>query len=57
MEGKVKEVPLSTTEADFREWFEEHLDQFDIREIILSQEPCPDYVVMMNDGTPAKVEA
>ena len=53
----MKEAAIFTTEADFRAWFEKNLDLFEIKEIFLSQEVCPDYVVIMNDGTPAKVEA
>ncbi len=53
----MKEAVVFTDEADFRCWFERNLGQFGIKEIILSQEVCPDYVVIMQDGTPAKIEA
>ena len=53
----MKEAAVFTNEADFRRWFEQNLSQFGIKEIILSQEVCPDYVVIMQDGRPAKVEA
>ena len=53
----MKEAAIFTTEAEFRAWFEKNLGRFGIREVFLSQEVCPDYVVIMNDGTPAKVEA
>ncbi len=53
----MKDGAVFSSEADFRVWFEANLDRFDIKEIVLSQEPCPDYVVMMNDGRPAKIEA
>ena len=38
-------------------WFERNLSRFGIKEIFLSQEVCPDYVVVMDDGSHAKVEA
>jgi hypothetical protein len=53
----LQEAAVFTNEADFRRWFEAHLTHFGIREIILSQEVCPVYVVVMEDGRPAKVEA
>lgn len=53
----MKEAIVFTNESDFRSWFEENLDQFDIKEIVLSQEVCPDYVVLMKDGKCAKIEA
>ena len=53
----MKEAVVFTTEADFRGWFEQNLGRFGIKEIILSQEVCPDYVVIMKDGTTAKIEA
>lgn len=40
------------TEADFREWFEQHLPEFGIRKIFIYQEVCPDYVVTMETGDP-----
>jgi hypothetical protein len=53
----MKDAALFTNEADFRRWFEQNLSRFGIREIVLSQEVCPDYVVIMEDGRVAKVEA
>ncbi|MCB2146740.1 MAG: hypothetical protein KQI81_09720 [Deltaproteobacteria bacterium] len=53
----MKEAAIFTNEAEFRVWFEKNLSRFGIREIFLSQEVCPDYVVIMKDGSPAKVEA
>jgi hypothetical protein len=53
----VKEAAVFTCEKDFRKWFEQNLDRFGIKEIILSQEVCPDYVVIMQDGRCAKIEA
>lgn len=53
----MKEAVIFTSEADFRVWFENNLTRFGIREIVLSQEVCPDYVVIMEDGRPAKIEA
>ena len=54
---RVKEAVIHESEAEFRRWFEKNLGRFGISEIILSQEPCPDYVVKMNDGSTAKIEA
>lgn len=53
----MKEAAIFTTEAEFRSWFEGNLDRFGVREIVLSQEVCPDYVVIMQDGRPARIEA
>ncbi|MDQ5986396.1 MAG: hypothetical protein CSYNP_02120 [Syntrophus sp. SKADARSKE-3] len=53
----MKEAVIFTNEMEFRHWFEKNLSQFGIKEIILSQRACPDYVVIMEDGLPAKVEA
>ena len=53
----MKKAVVFTNEADFRRWFEQNLAQFDIKEIVLSQEVCPDYVVIMQDGKCAKIEA
>src|SRR5213593_1763461 len=47
----------SESEREFREWFEQNLSRFGIREIILNQEVCPDYVVKMENGDVKKVEA
>ena len=52
----MKEAVVFTNETDFRSWFEKNLSRFGIKEIFLSQEVCPDYVVIMDDGRPAKVE-
>ena len=53
----MKEAGVFTTEADFRTWFEKNLGNFGVREIVLSQEVCPDYVVIMQDGRTVKIEA
>ena len=53
----MKEAVVFTNEKEFRRWFEKNLSIFGIKEIFLSQEVCPDYVVIMEDGHPAKVEA
>ena len=53
----MKEAVVFTNEKEFRGWFENNLSQFGIKEVFLSQEVCPDYVVIMEDGHPAKVEA
>jgi hypothetical protein len=53
----MKETAVFTSEQEFRSWFEKNLSRFGIREIYLSQETCPDYVVIMEDGRYAKVEA
>jgi hypothetical protein len=53
----VKEATVFTNEAEFRSWFEKNLSRFGVKEIFLSQETCPDYVVVMEDGRYAKVEA
>jgi hypothetical protein len=53
----MKEATVFTSETEFRSWFERNLSQFGIKEIYLSQETCPDYVVVMEDGRYAKVEA
>jgi len=45
------------SEHEFREWFDKKLSQFGIRSIVLSQEVCPDYVVIMDSGETKKVEA
>ena len=53
----MKEAVIFYTEKDFREWFEANLNKVGVKRIILSQEPCPDYVVEMENGEIAKVEA
>ena len=53
----MKEAVVFTNEADFRRWFEQNLTHFGIKKIVLSQDVCPDYVVIMQDGTCAKIEA
>ena len=45
------------TEAEFREWFEQNLSEFGIRKIIVNQEVCPDYVVIMDTGETKRIEA
>lgn len=52
----MKEAVVFTNETEFRRWFEKNLSRFGIKEIFLSQEVCPDYVVVMDDGRHAKVE-
>ena len=46
----MKEAVIFYTERDFRDWFEANLDKVGVKRIILSQEPCPDYVVEMDNG-------
>ncbi len=53
----MKKAVVFYNEKDFREWFESNLDFFDVKRIILSQEPCPDYILEMKDGRVLKVEA
>lgn len=53
----MEEAVVFTNEKEFRGWFEKNLSRFGIKEIFLSQEVCPDYVVIMEDGRPAKFEA
>lgn len=53
----MKAAVIFTNEADFRCWFEKNLSRFGIKVIILSQEVCPDYVVIMQGGKCAKIEA
>lgn len=53
----MREAVVFHTEKEFREWFDKNYEQFNIAEIILSQEVCPDYVVKMKDGSVLKVEA
>ena len=52
----MKEAVVFTTETEFRCWFEKNLPRFGIKEIFLSQEVCPDYIVVMEDGRYAKIE-
>ena len=52
----MREAVIYDKEEDFREWFEKNLSKFDINEIILSQEVCPDYVVRLNNGDIQKIE-
>ena len=53
----MREATVFTSEKEFRSWFEKNLSRFGIKEIFLSQETCPDYVVIMEDGRYVKVEA
>jgi hypothetical protein len=53
----VREATVFTSEKEFRSWFEKNLSRFGVKEIFLSQETCPDYVVVMEDSRYAKVEA
>jgi hypothetical protein len=48
---------ICQTEEEFRKWFERNFEKVGVKKIILSQKPCPDYVVEMKDGTIAKIEA
>lgn len=48
--------PIYHTEWEFREWFEDNLDLFGFERVILSQEPCPDYVVKAKSGEELRVE-
>jgi hypothetical protein len=52
----MKEAVVFTNETEFRRWFEKNLSPFGIKEIFLTQEVCPDYVVVMEDGRHVKVE-
>lgn len=52
----MREAVIYDKEKDFRKWFERNLSKFDINEIILSQEVCPDYVVRLNNGDIQKIE-
>jgi len=45
------------SEAQFREFFEQNLERFDIKSIKLKQEVTPDYVCIMKDGSVKNVEA
>ncbi|MBI4517000.1 MAG: hypothetical protein HY699_14420 [Deltaproteobacteria bacterium] len=49
--------PIYDTEWEFREWFEDNLEQFGFEAVILSQDPCPDYVVKAKSGEVFRVEA
>jgi len=53
----MKEAVICHSEAEFREWIENNLNKIGIKRIILSQEVCPDYVVEMENGDIAKIEA
>ena len=53
----MKEAVVYQSEAEFRRWFDQNFKKLGIKEIILSQEVCPDYVVTMDDGKVAKIEA
>lgn len=44
----MNEYGVFETEKEFREYFEKNLEQFNVKEIIVSQEPCPDYILIMN---------
>jgi hypothetical protein len=48
--------PIYDTEREFREWFEDNLDHFGFKRIILSQEACPDYVLETETGEILRVE-
>jgi len=51
------EATIFHTEKKFRDWFEKNLNIVGVKRIILSQEVCPDYVVEMENGDIAKIEA
>src|SRR5204862_5389535 len=53
----MKQATVFVREAEFRDWLEGNLQHFGIKRVILSQEPCPDYVVEMIDGRVIRVEA
>jgi len=53
----VKEAVVYASEAEFRVWFDQNFRKLGIKEIVLNQEVCPDYVVIMDDGSVAKIEA
>lgn len=53
----MKEAVIYQTEAEFRQWFEQNHEKVGVKKIILSQRSCPDYVVKMQDGVVAKIEA
>jgi hypothetical protein len=55
---KMEETSFFYTEKDFRKYFENNLDKFGVKEIIINQEVCPDYVLIMNGKRkPVKAEA
>ncbi len=53
----MKEAIYFDTEKEFRQWFEKNYEKLGVKEIILSQEVCPDYVVKMEDCRILKMEA
>ena len=53
----MKQALYCNTEAEFRVWFDKNYKELGVKRIILSQEPCPDYVVEMDDGEIARMEA
>ena len=53
----MREGAIFKTEAEFRQWFEKNLARFGVKKIVLSQEICPDYVLMMDDGRVVRAEA
>jgi hypothetical protein len=53
----MNEAVVYRTEEEFRQWFDQNFEKVGVKRIILSQEVCPDYVVEMQDGTVAKIEA
>jgi len=53
----MKKAIIFYSEAEFREWFDKHFEELGIKKIILSQHPCPDYIVEMKTGEIAKIEA
>jgi len=53
----MRESVIFNNESDFRLWFEKNLERIGVKRIILSQKVCPDYVVEMENGEIAKIEA
>lgn len=49
--------PIYDTKWEFREWFEDNLDQFGFERVIWAQEPCPDYIIKAKSGEELRVEA
>jgi hypothetical protein len=54
--SRKEDKPIYQTEWEFREWFEDNLARFGFERVILSQEPCPDYVVKAKSGEELRVE-
>jgi hypothetical protein len=52
-----KKIEEFRSERDFRKFFENNLEKFDVESIKLSQEVTPDYVCIMKDRSVKNVEA